>query len=377
MKHFNYALILTSFLQLHCVSCQSNVKQPSYEIEKQPNYEIGKTADSTIVSVEIEKDTISLALTGDIMIGTTYPTVRLPENEGRNVFDDTRDLLINADVTLGNLECAVSNGGTCTKGSGPNSYAFRTPTSMAARLKEVGYDYLGLANNHANDFGPVGVQDTEATLDSLGIAYSGHKGHTPYAMIEVRGKKIACMAFGQNSYSMKNTEYDLLRKTIRDAKNAGADLVFISLHGGAEGKTQNHIPRTGFETAFGENRGNLREFARIAIDEGADVIYGHGPHVTRAIEVYKGRFIAYSLGNFATPYGMNLTGISGYAPVVTININEKGEFINGQIHSFIQKPGVGPRKDESGSVAAEMYNLTMSDIDNPEFTITPQGEITK
>lgn len=323
------------------------------------------------------KDTLALALTGDVMIGTSYPTLRIPANDAKNVFDDVKDLLINADVALANLECAVSNGGKCTKGSGPNSYAFRTPTALAARFVEVGYDYMGIANNHANDFGPTGAADTERTLDSLGIAYSGFKGHKPFAIIERGGYKIACMAFGQNGYSMRNTEYDLLRKTIADAKKAGADLIFVSLHGGAEGKDKRHIPRTGNETFLGENRGNLREFAHIAIDCGADVVYGHGPHVTRAVELYKDRFIAYSLGNFATPYGMNLTGISGYAPVVTININGKGEFLNGKIHSFIQQSGVGPRKDASNSVAHEMRELTLSDMDDLKIDIDMEGNITK
>lgn len=374
-------------IHLSCVACQnSNGKTnipfaTDFTTTDSLKESAPEDSASAIAVTEAEKPkkdiTLSLALTGDIMLGTTYPTVKLPANDGKNVLDDVRELLINADVALGNLECAVTDSGTCTKGSGPNVYAFRTPTAFADRLQEAGYDYLGLANNHANDFGPVGVRDTENTLKKLGIAYSGHKGHTPFAIIERNGLKIACMAFGQNEYSMRNTEYYLLRKTIKDAKAAGADLVFISLHGGAEGKAQSHIPRQGHETAFGEDRGNLREFAHIAIDAGADLIYGHGPHVTRAVELYKGRFIAYSLGNFATPYGMSLTGISGYAPVVTVNINGDGEFLDGQIHSFIQQPGVGPRKDNSGSVAKEMRNLTYSDIDDLQIDVTETGAIVK
>lgn len=326
---------------------------------------------------ENAKQTISLALTGDVMIGTSYPTPRIPANDAKNVFDDVRDLLVNADIAVGNQEGALSDGGKCTKGSGPNSFAFRTPTRLTGNLKDAGYDYMSLANNHSNDFGPVGVADTERTLDSLGIAYSGHKGHRPFAIIERAGKKIGCMAFGQNTYSMRNTDYDLLRKTIADAKAAGAELIIVSVHGGAEGKAQRHIPRTGHETFLGEDRGCLREFAHIAIDAGADVVYGHGPHVTRAMELYKDRFIVYSLGNFATPYGMSLTGISGYAPVVTININGNGEFIDGKIHSFIQQSGVGPRKDGSNSVAREMRELTLSDIDDLKIEIDNEGNIKK
>lgn len=372
-NYFSKTLIL-GMLFIGCQACQGVNKQAANIGSSDSSATEGTTEGTAAPDA---KDTLSLALTGDVMIATSYPSPKIPANDAKNVFDDVKDLLLNADVALANLECAVSDGGKCTKGSGPNSFAFRTPTALAQRFVEVGYDYMGIANNHANDFGPTGAADTERTLDSLGIAYSGFKGHKPFAIIERGGYKIACMAFGQNSYSMRNTEYDLLRKTIADAKAAGADLIFISLHGGAEGKAQSHIPRTGHEHFLGEDRGNLREFAHIAIDCGADVVYGHGPHVTRAVEVYKDRFIAYSLGNFATPYGMSLTGISGYAPVVTININGKGEFLNGKIHSFIQHPGVGPRKDATNSVAHEMRQLTLSDIDDLKIDIDMEGNITK
>lgn len=347
------------------------------DTDSSSNVEADNATDTDEQASDNALQSISLALTGDVMIGTSYPTPRIPANDAKNVFDDVKELLVNADIAVGNQEGALSDGGKCTKGSGPNSFAFRTPTRLTGNLKDAGYDYLGIANNHANDFGPEGARDTERTLDSLGIAYSGFKGHKPFAIIERAGKKIGCMAFGQNSYSMRNTEYDLLRKTIADAKKAGAEIIIVSMHGGAEGKAQRHIPRTGHEFFLGEDRGCLREFAHIAIDAGADVVYGHGPHVTRAMELYKDRFIVYSLGNFATPYGMSLTGISGYAPVVTININGNGEFLNGKIHSFIQQPGVGPRKDASNSVAREMRELTLSDMDDLQIDIDMEGNITK
>ncbi|MCQ2254193.1 MAG: CapA family protein [Bacteroidaceae bacterium] len=376
---------IVGMLTLGCASCHSsNGKFESLFTTSNdtivPSDSVGlplDTAHNEATKEQNAQQVISLALTGDVMIGTSYPTPRIPANDAKNVFDDVKELLVNADIAVGNQEGALSDGGKCTKGNGPNSYAFRTPTRLTGNLKDAGYDYLGIANNHANDFGPTGAADTERTLDSLGIAYSGFKGHTPFKIIERAGKKIGCMAFGQNSYSMRNTEYDVLRKTIADAKKAGAELIIVSMHGGAEGKDKRHIPRTGHETFLGEDRGNLREFAHIAIDAGADVVYGHGPHVTRAVEVYKGRFIAYSLGNFATPYGMNLTGISGYAPVVTININGNGEFLDGKIHSFIQQPGVGPRKDASNSVAREMRELTLSDMDDLKIDIDMEGNITK
>lgn len=324
----------------------------------------------------LRPDSITFALSGDIMMGTTYPTVQLPKDEGADIFTDVQDLLFNADVAVGNLEGTLTDGGKCTKGRGPHSYAFRTPVRMGARLQEAGYDYLGLANNHINDFGPEGVSDTEETLDGLGIAYSGMKGHKPYAIIERAGYRIACLAFGQNSYSLRHTQTDQVLAALEEAKKENPDLIIVSMHGGAEGRDRTHLPRTGYETFLGENRGALREFAHLCIDNGVDIVYGHGPHVTRCCEVYKGRFIAYSLGNFATPFGMSLAGVSAYAPVVTLTVNADGSLRSGRINSFIQTRGVGPRLDENNLVAREMRNLTLSDIDDPTFTIADDGTIT-
>lgn len=322
----------------------------------------------------IHAQTLNIAMTGDIMMGTTYPSIMLPANEGRDLFRDAKDILSGADLTVGNLEGAICDGGRSTKGTGPNSYAFRTPTSYGHLLKEAGFDFLSMANNHANDFGLEGIESTESVLDEQGILYSGIAGRVESAVIERKGLKIGLCAFGHNSYTLKHTDLNTVGRIVDDLVSR-CDLVIVSFHGGAEGRTKNHLPN-GPETFLGENRGSLRQLAHFCIDHGADVVYGHGPHVVRAIEVYKDRFIAYSLGNFCTPYNVSLTGISGYAPVVEININADGSFIDGKIHSFLQTRGIGPREDITGSVAREIRNLSNTDIPQSQATIDAQGNIT-
>ena len=322
----------------------------------------------------IHAQTLNIAMTGDIMMGTTYPSIMLPANEGRDLFRDAKDILSGADLTVGNLEGAICDGGRSTKGTGPNSYAFRTPTSYGHLLKEAGFDFLSMANNHANDFGLEGIESTESVLDEQGILYSGIAGRVESAVIERKGLKIGLCAFGHNSYTLKHTDLNTVGRIVDDLVSR-CDLVIVSFHGGAEGRTKNHLPN-GPETFLGENRGSLRQLAHFCIDHGADVVYGHGPHVVRAIEVYKDRFIAYSLGNFCTPYNVSLTGISGYAPVVEININADGSFIDGKIHSFLQTRGIGPREDITGSVAREIRNLSNTDIPQSQATIDAQGYIT-
>ena len=319
-------------------------------------------------------DTLTIAMTGDIMMGTTFPGRSLPANDGKDLFRDTKVITQRTDLAVGNLEGTLCDGGTSTKGSGPNVYSFRTPTSYAPLLKDAGYDFLSMANNHANDFGAFGIESSERCLREQGIKYSGIAGHVESAVIIRKGVKIGLCAFGHNSYTLKHTDLETVRRILNDLKKK-SDIIVVSFHGGAEGRGKSNLPY-GTETFLGENRGSLREFAHFCIDNGADVIYGHGPHVVRAIEVYKGRFIDYSLGNFCTPYGMSLTGISAYAPVVEITIDNTGKFLHGKIHSFIQTKGVGPRKDNANAVARQIKTLSETDVPHSEASIDYSGNIT-
>ena len=327
-----------------------------------------------VASYSATKDTLTIAMTGDIMMGTTFPSRMLPANDGQQLFRDAKEVLNKADLAVGNLEGTLCDGGQSTKGSGPNSYSFRTPTSYAPLLKEAGFDFLSMANNHANDFGLTGIESTERCLKEQGIKFSGIAGRVESAVIERKGLKIGLCAFGHNSYTLKHTDLETVRRILENLKKQ-SDLIIVSFHGGAEGRTKNHLPH-GSETFLGENRGSIRELAHFCVDNGADVVYGHGPHVTRAIEVYKGRFIAFSLGNFCTPYNVSLTGISGYAPLVQITIDRSGRFLHGKIHSLLQQRGIGPRTDKTHSAAREMKQLSEQDVPNSQARIDAQGNIT-
>lgn len=365
MKQF--FLFMAMVLSLSCTSKAENNRQSvNVESDSLPRSQVKETKQLP------EKMVISMC--GDIMMGTTYPTVQLPPNNGRDIFSDTKEFTQQADLAVGNLEGAICSGGKSTKGSGKYSYAFRMPPSFAPLLKEAGYDYLSMANNHANDFGAEGIAESERVLDAQGIKYSGIKGRIESVVLEKDGVKYGICAFGHNSYTLKHTDLSLVKRIVEDLREK-SDIVIVSFHGGAEGRDKRHLPH-GTEIFLGENRGNLREFAHFCIDHGADVVYGHGPHVVRAVEVYNGRFIAYSLGNFCTPYGMSLTGISGYAPVINIEIDKNGRFLSGKIHSFIQQRGAGPRKDMTNSVAREIKILSEQDIPQNPITIDSEGNIT-
>ncbi len=319
------------------------------------------------------QDTLTVAMVGDIMMGTTYPSRMLPANDGADLFRDAKTVLVRADLAVGNLEGTLCDGGKSTKGSGPNSYSFRTPTSYAHLLREAGFDYLSQANNHANDFGQEGIASTERCLSEQGILFSGIAGRTETAVIERKGKKIGLCAFGHNSYTLKHTDLNVVGRIV-DQLVRDCDIVIVSFHGGAEGRDKSHLPQGG-ETFLGENRGSLRQLAHFCIDHGADIVYGHGPHVVRGTEVYKGRFIVYSLGNFCTPYNVSLTGISGYAPLIEVKTDLQGRFLSGQIHPMTQQRGIGPRHDTTGAVVRQIRQLSESDLPQSQAVIDETGRI--
>ena len=174
---------------------------------------------------------------------------------------------------------------------------------------------------------------------------------------------------------MRHQDLGQVRQIVTSLVNQ-CDIVIVSFHGGAEGSSRARLPY-GKETFCGEDRGSLREFAHFCIDAGADVVYGHGPHVARAVELYKEHFIAYSLGNFCTPYGMSLGGVLGYAPLLTLELTPDGRFVSGQIHSFLQAKGVGPRLDAAHRAAREIRRLTALDVPGTPLVIDDEGHISR
>lgn len=150
-----------------------------------------------------------------------------------------------------------------------------------------------------------------------------------------------------------------------------ADLVVAILHGGAEGPT-GHVPE-GAEEAFGENRGDLRAFARTAIDAGADLVVGSGP-ARRGMEFYKGRLIAYSLGNlvgysaFATGGELSITGI------LRVELKPDGTWVDGTLDPLVIADGI-PRPDQAETAHGTVRQLSKDDFGKRAAQIARDGTI--
>lgn len=314
---------------------------------------------------------LTIAMVGDMMLGTLYPSEQLPVNDGKNLFDDTKALLLAADVAVGNCEGVLCDSMESTKVDCNYCYAFRMPPSYAAYFKDAGFDFLSLANNHSNDFGHKGLKHTMDLFDSLGIGYAGVQKVCQTALLQRDSLVYGFCAFGTNDHNCDLLDSNAVRTVIRGLRDS-CDILIVSFHGGGEGKNYAHLPE-GMEIFLDEERGDLRSFAHLCVDEGADLVFGHGPHVCRAVEVYKSHFIAYSLGNFCTPTGISVSGTLGYAPVITVRMDRNGYLVDGRIHSFLQSFRKGPRTDPENKAAQFIRTLTNEDIQNPGIIIDDDG----
>ncbi|MEL7121747.1 MAG: CapA family protein, partial [Bacteroidota bacterium] len=324
-----------------------------------------------------EEDTlISIIGVGDMMLGTNYPSASyLPPNGGTGMLADLEEVLIDADITFGNLEGVIlDKGGTPKRCGNPNAcYVFRSPTSYGQHFKKAGFDLLSIANNHSGDFGPEGRRITKKVLDELEIAYAGLAGTDEMAIIERAGLKIGFCAFAPNRGTCDIRNITRAKEIVTQLEKQ-TDMVIVSFHGGAEGASHQNVPRR-TETYYGENRGNVHAFAHGVIDAGADIVFGHGPHVTRAAEVYKDRFIIYSLGNFCTYGRFNLRGAAGIAPLIKLNVTKTGEFVDGKVIPIYQQKTHGPKIDPQNRAITKLKELTAQDFPKTSLKIDADGSL--
>src|SRR5690606_35573553 len=204
-------------------------------------------------------------------------------------------------------------------------------------------------------FGDPGRRNTTRVLDSLGI-YNAGLITRPHVSFEMNGVKYGFAAFAPNTGTQSIHDLNAARELVNHLDSLN-DIVIVSFHGGAGGSNYQHVPRKN-ELFYGEDRGNVYAFSHHMVDAGADIIFGHGPHVSRAIEVYKERFIAYSLGNFCTYARFNLRAPNGVAPIVKLYTNITGKFLKGEIISIKQVDEGIPVPDEDMKALKLIKELT-------------------
>jgi hypothetical protein len=346
---------------------------------------------------------VRLAFVGDINLGTLTLPDGVPPDSGRGLLDSARSALT-GDLVVGNFEGVLADSGTTfkcekegrrippdstarkpvsskrkpkrTRVTAPRQcYAFLTPTILAPRLKEAGFTHLNLANNHANDFGPEGRASTEGLLRGLGLTVYGPLG--TIAIDTVR-RNDGLTTVGLVGFSTYPHAYDLLdiarSAAVIDSVRPLVDLLVVTFHGGAEGTKALHLSEAP-ESLGMEPRGELRRWARVVIDAGADAVVGHGPHVLRGIEFYRGKPIVYSLGNFLTYRGFNLEGPLGLTAVLQLEFAPDRKLRLARLVPMRQVPRLGPEPDPAGAALELVRRLSVEDFPVTAASIGPHGEI--
>lgn len=321
-------------------------------------------------------DTIKIVAVGDIMMGTIYPDRQyLPKgNDCSPQLSEVKSILKSGDVVFANLEGVLtdSNAGAKRCNNPKICYTFGMPTSFVSCLTDAGFNLLSIANNHVGDFGDQGRRSTVETLQKHNINFAGLVDYCPSTTFEINGIKYGFAAFAPNRGTVDVKDIPAAMEIVKNLKR-DCDIVIVSFHAGAEGSKYQNVTRRS-ETFIGENRGNVYEFAHSMIDAGADILLGHGPHVTRAIEVYKDRFITYSMGNFCTYDRVNISGVNGLAPIYNIYTDNQGRFLKAELISTNQIKYEPVHIDKEKRVLKVVKDLTRRDFPEMKDAITIDNE---
>jgi hypothetical protein len=293
---------------------------------------------------------------GDVTLGTNLDTTWVHTARARlgrrvpalpppdSLLAPLRPLLADADVVLLNVEAAIGEGRINRQKCAPGStacYSFRSPVAAAGALRRVAPESAqvigNVANNHARDDGDIGRRTTVRHLEEAGVQVTGMDTlATP--VVTIRGDTVAFLGFAQWTGPDPRSLADV-RRHVRRAADEYARVV-VTMHMGAEGRGRQNTPNQR-ETFAGEDRGNVVAFARAAVESGADLVIGHGPHVMRAAEWRDGKLVFYSLGNLVTYGPFTLSEPLNRGGIACAVLDRDGAILSAQLRSTVQRlPGL-------------------------------------
>ena len=324
---------------------------------------------------------------GDVSLGTNLDTSwavnRFDGNTRVRALPDPRELLAplsplvsDAGLLLLNVEGAIGDGPAprkCARGS-TLCYALRQQPAAAAALRHVndsGVVVGNVANNHAHDAGAAGLLETRRWLAQAGVLAAGADTlATPVPVGD--GDTVAVLGFSPWSIAGV-TDLDAVRRHVtRAAERYGR--VIVTMHIGAEGATARHTPDR-IEHFAGENRGNSVAFARAAVEGGASLVIGSGPHVLRAIEWNGRSLIAHSLGNLVTYGPFNHSGYNDHGALLCATLAPDGSVRDAVLRSTTQRAPGYMQADPSNLGARDVAELSRQDFPATGAEISPSGEL--
>jgi Bacterial capsule synthesis protein PGA_cap len=315
----------------------------------------------------VRQPAFTLQWVGDVALSTERG---LPAGGLSRALAPVRGFLQGADLTTGNLEGTLSVGGISKCGGigGGICFAFQAPAATAGQLRALGFGLVNQANNHALDYGESGRAQTLAALDRAGIAHTGLPGEI--TTVKLAGIRVAFLGFAPYRFDADLLDIPAAQALVRRARTR-ASVVVVFIHAGAEGADELHTPY-GTEYYLGEDRGDPRAFAHAVVNAGASIVLGSGPHVIRGIERYRGRLIAYSLGNFVGYHTLAGGGVLSDSGILRVTLSGRGRLLRARWIS-IRLAGGLPRPDRSDAGARLVAALSREDFPSGHYTIPPSG----
>lgn len=349
----------------------SNPDSPSPTTSPQAEPNSGLESPTLAPAPIPERQTIRIKAVGDMVPGTNYPVRRKPQDPN-SLLAKMKPYLQGADILFGNYESTLTNHPHPFKDTSKGMvFAFRSPPEYAKIFQAVGFNILNIANNHSYDFNETGFRDTMRSIEQAGMKAVGDKNQIVY----ITANRITTAWIGFATYHGQNMVQDIKAgQALVKRASQNADVVVISFHAGAEGSDAVRV-KNQVEYFYGENRGNIVQFSRAMVDAGADLILGHGPHVPRALELYNGRLIAYSLGNFLGYQSFSTVGNLGKSLILEAELDGTGKFVGGKVIP-VQLDGNGmPRLDNNFATVKLIRQLTQTDFPKTPLTIGRLGEL--
>jgi poly-gamma-glutamate capsule biosynthesis protein CapA/YwtB (metallophosphatase superfamily) len=331
---------------------------------------IGAGQASARPSASTTRSSVTIAAVGDTMLGNTPD---LPPDPAA-YFDRVKPILdAGAQIVFGNLEGTLTTATTSKCGSvkrpQDDCFAFRDPPGYARYFKQAGFTILNDANNHSFDFGAAGQAQTVQAIHAAGLAQTGLPGEI--TLVRVHRIKVAFLAFAPYSYDADLLDLPAAQALIAHSARE-ASVVVVYMHAGAEGSTADHV--TGQEEHFlGEDRGNAEAFAHMAIDAGASLVIGSGPHVLRGMQFYKHHLIAYSMGNFASYGDFATEGNLDMSMILHVTLSSAGRFRRARIYP-VQFAGQGQPVPGGGAIGFTA-RLSSEDFGASAARILPSGVV--
>jgi hypothetical protein len=348
------------------------------------------TLPGTKLRAEAEgREGVRICAGGDVTLGTNLDTTWVHTASARlrrrvaalpdpdSLLAPLRPLLAGADVVLLNVEGAIGEGVPARQKCAPGStscFAFRSPVAAAAALRRVGgeAEVVGnVANNHARDAGDPGWRATGRHLQGAGVHVTGYDT-VPTLVALPSGDTVAFL--GYSAWAGPKV-HDLAGVRRHVGRAAGRHrYVVVTMHAGAEGSGAQRTPNA-TEMAFGEDRGNSVAFARAAVEAGADVVFGHGPHVMRAAEWYREALVFYSLGNLVTYGPFTFSEPLNRGGIACADLDPAGGVMAAEIRSTRQlAPGL-VRPDTTGAAARLVEQLSRLDFPTSAPVVARGGEV--